>query len=202
MLLDIHVTSWFYWAASSWPSIQLQPIKSSENIHPSTFNLNYWDWSINKWILGLCTWSSVVLEWHRWFNHGRTFARQCHHCPVLLGFAQTIYGFSKAHEVYVSNPRNPRNCDGPNVTCFIHIFSHIWRIWWKRYDIFHTYTLMYEKMLTKYTYEKVMVQMWHFSYMKLYIWNVMDQIRLFSHEVSYMKSSMFFVSFSWMKSYV
>ncbi len=40
-------------------------------------------------------------------------------------------------------------CDGPNVTLFIHILSHIWGILWNRCDIFPTYTLIYEKMLIK-----------------------------------------------------
>ncbi len=50
-------------------------------------------------------------------------------------------------------------CDGPNVTLFIHIFSHIWRLWWKRCHIFHTYILIY----------KISHIFHHFSWVKFYV---------------------------------
>ncbi len=116
-------------------------------------------------------------------------------------------------------------CDGPNVTLFIHIFSHIWRILWNRCDFFDTYTIIYEKMSEKIGKFHIIIHMkkWWTRRDIFHIWNYVYEKRWTRRDTFHMKfhipnnpcfSSVFhewshiykichiFDHFSWMKFYV
>ncbi len=63
-------------------------------------------------------------------------------------------------------------CNRPNVTLIIHIFFHIWRIWWNRCNVFYTYTLIIDFIIWKNAETVGIFHIVSFSYMNMYVKSV------------------------------